>query len=251
MIPDTTDAKQRSPMSAIVLDETDLGGNLVSSNSRGCILLFYISQANRLAAALYNYRSSDSWENATAFLNVSEFLTAPKSRSVAATQIPANNNGSSELMLWFEGADGQTSGLKATHAKVFAGFSPSTSTAFWTWTDTITALKAASFNHSLSLGAPFTMANGAYWPDYPTSNQAMMDVWGLFFVENTSPEHSVVYSVYLNSTWSSSRSLCSLTKIMLNATQRKEDSRYHPLALPGTRPSPRMLLVLLSSTAPL
>ena len=190
VIPNTTDAKQSTPIAAIILEES----NDISTP----ILLFYISQNSRIAATMFNYENSQSWENASTFFNISQYTTAPSSKSLSITQVP-DTNSSSQLLLWFESRNGGVIGLLGSHANVLTPFRPTILDSFWSWADVSSALKAQIPVPDVEISAPFSVTRMLY--TQAGFGNIHQDLCAIFFVPNQVPNASLVYSQYYNATW--------------------------------------------------
>ena len=167
------------------------------------ILLLYVSRDDRLAATMYNYQSSRSWVNASAFFNVSQYATAPGSRSLALSQAPDTNN-SNELSLWFASSGGEVTGLLGSHAQVLPHFSPTVLDPFWSWTDIASTLEAGLPVPKPVLGTPFSITPTIYFGNTTNTPTASRGLWAMYFIPNAPPEASILYAEYFKDTWSAS-----------------------------------------------
>jgi hypothetical protein len=202
-IPNTTDARPHTPLSAILYEDTRLAGTSL-------ILLVYVSSNNHLAATLFNHDDSDLWTNTTAYLNVylniSQYIVAPGSRSLSLVQI-LNTNGSSDLFLWLENPNGNVTGLHGVFPdNVLPGFTPSINAPFWVWQDITRQIVPIS---DTQLGTPFIVGSEVYQNLLNVSASATLGIGGFFFDTHAGPNASIIFVAYLNNEtgWSSCRSL--------------------------------------------
>ncbi|MCJ1326025.1 hypothetical protein MMC10_002688 [Thelotrema lepadinum] len=200
VIPNTTDARNNTPITAMILEE--------STAITTPILLLYITQNNNVAATMFNYQDSQSWENASTFFNVSQYATRPESRSLFIAQIP-DTNSSSKLSLWFENSDGRVTGLLGSHVQILPNFTPTILETFWAWADALSSIEAAQSPTPITaISAPFSILPYMYYPvsDNSSTPELHQVLNALFFVPNAAPEASVLYAISNNGNWSTQTS---------------------------------------------
>ena len=141
IIPNTTDARSHTPIS-VTLQANPQGGLPE-------IVLIYINSRQHLAGATF---SSGIWTNTTKYLNISQFIAAPASRSISLNVVP-NTANFSELILFFEDSNGNVTGLHGTHSTILPSFTPIT---LWSWEDITNDIQPPSPAPRVTLSSPFS-----------------------------------------------------------------------------------------------
>ena len=192
VIPNTTDAKQNTPMSAIVLEQ--------NSDVTTPILLLYVSQDYHLAATLFNYQDSQNWENATTFFNLSQYVAALSSKSLEVVQVPGTNS-SSKLSLWYEDSSGRAIGLLGTHASILPTFNLTINEPFWPWNDSTATLEANASITTTTIGAPFAISPSVYYLNSSIPSFPFGELVATFHIPNATLGMNALYANYINGTW--------------------------------------------------
>ena len=197
LVPNTTDARLHTPISAIA--QADSQGDLSE------IVLVYIDSSRRLAGTTF---SSGAWTNTTAYLNISQYVTAPASRAISLNVVP-NTVNSSELLLFFEDSGGNITGLYGTHIAILPFFTP---TVLWSWEDiTKTIQSSLAVTHS-TLSSPFS-ASYAWIRDNSTA--VSMGISAVFFDPLADSMSTIVGSEYSNHKFNTCRP-CLIDLILSN-----------------------------------
>ena len=164
-------------------------------------MLLYISQDDHLAAAMFNHRNSRSWMDASTFFNVTQYITAPGSRSFALSQVPETNE-SSILSLWFTNPSGGVTGLLGSHPQVLPQFSPTVLGPFWSWTNTTTALAAGLPSPNWVVSEPFSITLIVYYQSATTTAVSIRGPYAMYFIPSAAPREKILYAKYINDTCS-------------------------------------------------
>ena len=211
IIPNTTQARLNTPLSAFVQSTIQENTNVSQIN------LLYISSNNRLAATSF---SNGLWTNATTYMNVSQYTTFPTSRSLSVALLPSSTNKSDELLLSFENAKGNVTGLRGTH-NALPFFNPAS---WWSWenitqnitqnvTQSIENVSPSGQQHA-TLGVPFTVGLDQFTlspsPGSSSSISVGLGLVGIFFDQYAGVNSSIVDFSYVNGTIAACKSYAHL-----------------------------------------
>ena len=184
IISNTTDARSHTPITAT------LQANPQSGLPE--IVLIYTNSRQHLAGATF---SSGTWTNTTTYLNVSQFIAAPASRSMSLNVVP-NTANFSELLPFFEDSNGSVTGLHGTHNTILPSFTPTT---LWSWENITNDIQPPLPAPRVTLSSPFSA--GYFYENVRNSTIPPAGINAIFLDPYGDSNSSIASLDYLNRTF--------------------------------------------------